>query len=651
MKLSKAVRRVRAAAIQYVESLEPRLFLSATKISDIPAQAVATGGTTQVTLSTFLNDPAITGGTVIEMQTPEGNIPLQLTDSKTPLTVANFVQYITNGEYTPTIIDRLAAGFVIQGGGFKPGGATNSPVSTLKGEPGISNTVGTIAMALSSGPDSGTNQFFINLANNNGTGSTPNLDTSADGGPFTVFGNVIDGGMTVVNAIAALPVINTSSLGGLPVINFSGSSTTPLAQVPTANLVTDNIVKLTAAQAAPTYSVVSANPALVTASVSNGVLTLTAAPGVTTGSTSVTATVTDLSGETASSTFTVNLNTFTTTVTIGGKGEKNVKFTDSNGTTGVLFIHGKGSAVVNFLSTSLLQVHSTLDVGIVVDGGKPTVDSITTTGTKRSTVLTMIARGGTHAIPINNITTGSLLSFNAPDITLTGSYTSFSPIKFFTIGNASGGSISADSIGTLKSTGAFSDSLVLTNANVSLKKFIGPAITGGVWSISGSATSIKASSIANWTASATGSVGELSVSGSITGSTLKTTGNLRKVFAATLDNSTIFAGINTLSSGQTLPSSITDLATTSSIGLVKLKTSAAHDSFTNSEIAANSLGDLFLGKITTNNGGAVNGVAGRTIKTFEASANARDIKLKKITTSTSLTSVQTELVDFKIQVF
>ena len=38
------------------------------------------------------------------MATPLGNLFLQLTDSQTPLTVANFVQYINDGEYVPTII-------------------------------------------------------------------------------------------------------------------------------------------------------------------------------------------------------------------------------------------------------------------------------------------------------------------------------------------------------------------------------------------------------------------------------------------------------------------------------------------------------------------------------------------------------------------
>ena len=201
-------------------------------------------------------------------------------------------------------------GFVLQGGGTKPDGSNNAAVSSLEGEPGISNTEGTIAMALSSGPNSGTNQWFINLANNSSL-----LDGSNDGGPFTVFGNVIDGTLSVATAITQLQIINGSAensnwyIGtddGLPVLPSYSGSTTP-STVPAADLVTDNIVVVPAAQAVATYTAVSANTALVTASVTNGVLTLTPASSTAVGSTTVTATVTDLAGETASSTFTVNV--------------------------------------------------------------------------------------------------------------------------------------------------------------------------------------------------------------------------------------------------------------------------------------------------------------------------------------------------------
>ena len=56
-------------------------------------------------------------------------------------------------------------------------------------------------------PNSATSQWFINLANDGGPPA--NLDTTNGG--FTVFGHVTGVGMTIVNAIAAVPVFNLGS--------------------------------------------------------------------------------------------------------------------------------------------------------------------------------------------------------------------------------------------------------------------------------------------------------------------------------------------------------------------------------------------------------------------------------------------------------
>ena len=75
----------------------------------------------------------------------------------------------------------------------------------------LHNIRGTIAMAkLPDDPDSATSQWFINLADNSGPPN--NLDT-VNGG-FTVFGTVSATGMTMADAIAALPIYDASLLYG-----------------------------------------------------------------------------------------------------------------------------------------------------------------------------------------------------------------------------------------------------------------------------------------------------------------------------------------------------------------------------------------------------------------------------------------------------
>lgn len=142
--------------------------------------------------------------TIVEFQTAEGNFQVNLYDNATPVTVANFLEYVNNGDYTNAIFHRSVPGFVIQGGGFKY--ETRLPLQgvpsrgAITNEPEFANLRGTIAMAKVGGdPNSATSQWFFNLANN-----TTILD--GQNGGFTVFGEVMDNGMDVVDAIAALPI-------------------------------------------------------------------------------------------------------------------------------------------------------------------------------------------------------------------------------------------------------------------------------------------------------------------------------------------------------------------------------------------------------------------------------------------------------------
>ncbi len=139
----------------------------------------------------------------VKMQTNYGNIILQLNPEKAPKTVENFMNYVNSGFYNGTIFHRVINGFMIQGGGMEPGmreKMTNPPIEN-EADNGLSNSVGSIAMARTNDPHSASSQFFINVSNNtflNHSGKNP------QGWGYCVFGEVIDG-MDVVNKIKEVP--------------------------------------------------------------------------------------------------------------------------------------------------------------------------------------------------------------------------------------------------------------------------------------------------------------------------------------------------------------------------------------------------------------------------------------------------------------
>jgi peptidyl-prolyl cis-trans isomerase A (cyclophilin A) len=97
----------------------------------------------------------------------------------------------------------------------------------------LSNMRGTIAMAKTSNPDSATSQWFINLSNN-----ANSLDVATNAGGFTVFGQVVGDGMQVVDAIAALTLLNGGgTFGELPIRNYSQTDVDNEVQITDDNLV------------------------------------------------------------------------------------------------------------------------------------------------------------------------------------------------------------------------------------------------------------------------------------------------------------------------------------------------------------------------------------------------------------------------------
>ena len=164
--------------------------------------------------------------TIVEVTTNVGKFEINLYDESTPVTVQNFLNYVSSGRYDGTLIHRSIPGFVVQGGGYVfdqelplKAAATNSPIIN---EPKWSNVRATIAMAKQPNkPNSATNQWFINLVNN-----ASNLDFQNSG--YTVFGQISSTDMAVIDAIAAIPqykffVFGPPEPADLPLLNYSDS--------------------------------------------------------------------------------------------------------------------------------------------------------------------------------------------------------------------------------------------------------------------------------------------------------------------------------------------------------------------------------------------------------------------------------------------
>lgn len=172
-----------------------------------------------------------------KLSTSKGDIILELNESKAPLSVANFVQYIKDGHYDGTTFHRVIGNFMIQGGGFTPDMKQKNTRDPIKNEwkNGLKNTRGTISMARTSVADSATSQFFINVVDNGG------LDLPRDGAAYAVFGRVI-GGMDVVDAIRN---VKTAIKGGMRDVPIED------VMITKASLLTADEAKAAAAPAAP----------------------------------------------------------------------------------------------------------------------------------------------------------------------------------------------------------------------------------------------------------------------------------------------------------------------------------------------------------------------------------------------------------------
>ncbi|QYM78336.1 peptidylprolyl isomerase [Horticoccus luteus] len=295
------------------------LLLTATLRAQAPALAVTQPVPAQtapvpttLNLTSYFGYSGVTG-TIVQFDTDLGKFNVELLYNAAPLSVANFLNYVSNSSYNDTIFHRSAklsgtGNQILQGGGYTyaipPDFVVHKPAIPL--EYNLPNARGTIAFARTSDPNSATSEWFINVNDN-----TTVLGAS-NGGGYAVFGRVIGGGMTVVDALAAVPVYDLTG----------GNAANPFSSLPLQNLSTsavnlENLIHVRSVAVVPLYptagssasvlgfSAVSANPALLSVGLSGSTLTMT--PGAGSGFTTVTVTATDAEGASVQTTFNVTV--------------------------------------------------------------------------------------------------------------------------------------------------------------------------------------------------------------------------------------------------------------------------------------------------------------------------------------------------------
>jgi len=157
----------------------------------------------------------VLGRRTVVMITGRGTFEIETLNWEAPVTVDNFLRYISDDFYINIAFHRAIDGFLIQTGLWELQAGGNTVVQKPPRDPvrnesrySISNQRGTLSMARDSNPDSANAQFFINQGDNSSLdfGSVENPDG------FTVFARLTSG-LPVLDDIAAIPTGTVLGIG------------------------------------------------------------------------------------------------------------------------------------------------------------------------------------------------------------------------------------------------------------------------------------------------------------------------------------------------------------------------------------------------------------------------------------------------------
>jgi peptidyl-prolyl cis-trans isomerase B (cyclophilin B) len=154
---------------------------------------------------------------VLLIETSMGGFKVRLDGEKAPLTVDNFLTYVSSQHYDQTIFHQVLKEYpkLALGGAFLPNLTEKKTRTPVRNEAhnGLKNRRGTIGMARrADNPDSATCHFYVNLADNE---MLDYKDRTPEGYGYCVFGEVTEG-LDVVDKIVQAPVRDTDKFERLP---------------------------------------------------------------------------------------------------------------------------------------------------------------------------------------------------------------------------------------------------------------------------------------------------------------------------------------------------------------------------------------------------------------------------------------------------
>jgi hypothetical protein len=270
------------------------------------------------------------------------------------------------------------------------------------------------------------------------------------------------------------------------------------------------------------------------------------------------------------------------------------KYIDSAGKVVELALSGPGQGEAVFVSSAADPVQIILD-----------------NTTANSTFTVRSAADSVGNIVVN----GSLLAMNAKSTSLNGNLTVSGSLQKLTLGDASGangsGGISIGAAGTpgIFNLGSLSNENLSTPGAIATLKIDG-SLTGGAITAASINRLTIAGAMSNAALSLSGSgqtLANFTVTQAVNNSQIRSAGNIGKVTVGAFAGSDLFAGVDPGVS--TLPTTSADFSQTDSIANFTVTGKTNSYFFSDSNIAAASIGDVVLGRVDPNNNGNPFGVA------------------------------------------